>query len=581
VSTPIGSVDTPRALFTQGSGVLLSNRRITVAGYSQTSTNKSFAFARYTFSGALDTTFNGTGKLLLSFGAGADDEAYAALYDGGQILAAGSSAVNQNNNDFALVRLNSDGSRDATFGSNGVVTADILDRDASAKGLSIQSDGKFVVAGSADNGDHNIFALARYNLDGSLDSSFASNGKVTTDLFTNRAEANAVQLQADGRIVAAGFSYNGSNDDFAVVRYNTNGTLDSTFGSGGKVTTPIGTARDDANALAIQPDGKIVLAGASDTGSYSDFALARYNTNGTLDTSFGNNGKVITAVSSQNDGALAVRLQSDGKIVAAGYTVVSGSDADFALVRYNTNGSRDFSFGNLGIVTTDMAGGTVDEAFTMAIQPDSKIILGGFVLSGGNAFVGLARYATNGTLDTTFGSSGKVITQIGAVSDYCTTLALQPDGKILAGCATKIGSNYQYAVLRLNTNGSPDTSFGVGGAVTPTFGDGGDDYGWSVAVDSIGRIVLAGDANSQFGVMRFLGDPFLKILSLNRLGDGHVVLNGLGVPNRNHTVLGATNPVSASFGSLGAVIPDAAGLWQYDDASAVGLTRRFYRLSLP
>src|SRR5205823_4094804 len=161
--------------------------------------------------------------------------------------------------------------------------------------------------------------------------------------------------------------------------------------------------RDDANALAIQPDGKIVLAGSSDSGPNSDFALVRYNTNGTLDTSFGNMGKVITAVSSQNDGAAAVRLQTDGKIVAVGYTVVSASDADFAVVRYNTNGARDLSFGNLGIVTTDMAGGTVDEAFAAVIQPDGKIIAAGFVESGGNYFVGLARYTTNGALDSSFG----------------------------------------------------------------------------------------------------------------------------------------------------------------------------------
>jgi uncharacterized delta-60 repeat protein len=168
---------------------------------------------------------------------------------------------------------------------------------------------------------------------GDLDTSFDTDGKVTTDFGASSDSASSIALQSDGKIVVAGYSYNGSNYDFAVVRYNTNGSLDTSFDTDGKVTTDFGAQSDYAKSVALQSDGKIVVAGYSYNGSNYDFAVVRYNTNGSLDTSFDTDGKVTTDFGASSDYAESVALQSDGKIVVAG-TSYNGSNYDFAVVRY-------------------------------------------------------------------------------------------------------------------------------------------------------------------------------------------------------------------------------------------------------
>jgi uncharacterized delta-60 repeat protein len=214
------------------------------------------------------------------------------------------------------------------------VTTEVGSSDDRAYSVAIQSDGKIVVAGFERNGISNFdFALVRYNTDGSLDTNFDSDGKVTTAIGSGTDSAYSVAIQSDGKIVVAGYSDNGSNDDFALVRYNTDGSLDTNFDSDGKVTTEVGSSDDYAESVAIQSDGKIVAAGYSSNGGNNDFALVRYNTDGSLDTSFDSDGKVTTAIGSASDFARSVAIQSDGKIVVAGYSD-NGSNADFALVRY-------------------------------------------------------------------------------------------------------------------------------------------------------------------------------------------------------------------------------------------------------
>jgi len=225
---------------------------------------------------------------------------------------------------------------------------------------------------------------------GSLDTSFSTDGKVTTAFGTSNDVATSVAIQSDGKIVAAGYSYNGANYDFALVRYNMDGSLDSTFGTGGKVTTAFGTGDDGAKSVAIQSDGKIVAAGYSDNGANYDFALVRYNTDGSLDSTFGTGGKVTTAVGTGTDNAKSVAIQSDGKIVAAGYSY-NGANFDFALVRYNTDGSLDSTFGTGGKVTTAF-GTSNDEAYSVAIQSDGKIVAAGSSNNGANYDFALVRY---------------------------------------------------------------------------------------------------------------------------------------------------------------------------------------------
>ncbi len=245
-------------------------------------------------------------------------------------MAAGHTSEGDN---FALVRYNTNGSLDTSFDTDGKVTTPVVPGNSDyAYALAIQDDGKIVAAGYTSDGLDADFALVRYNTDGSLDTSFHTDGIVTTDIGADIDIASAVSIQDDGKIVAGGSSWNGTDDDFALVRYNTNGSLDTGFHTDGIVTTDMGTGNDLAYALAIQDDGKIVAAGSSWNGADNDFALIRYNTDGSLDTTFHTDGIVITEVGTDDDVAYALAIQADGKIVAAGSS--SNTSDDFALVRY-------------------------------------------------------------------------------------------------------------------------------------------------------------------------------------------------------------------------------------------------------
>ncbi len=251
------------------------------------------------------------------------------------------SATVAGNMDFAAARLNSDGSLDTTFDTDGKVTTAIGAGADVARALALQSDGKIVLTGYSHNGSNEDVALVRYNADGSLDTSFDGDGKRTLAIGSGYDGANAIAIQPDGKIVVAGEAVVGANTDFAVMRFNSNGSLDTTFDTDGIVTTEV-SVYDYVKSMVLQSDGKIVLAGYAFTGM-NDFALARYNTDGSLDTTFDGDGKLLTAIGGATDEAHGVAVQSDGKIVAVGYgTFASG---DTTVVRYNTNGSLDTTFG--------------------------------------------------------------------------------------------------------------------------------------------------------------------------------------------------------------------------------------------
>src|SRR5437870_4521249 len=264
---------------------------------------------------------------------------------------------------------------------------------------------------------------------GDLDATFGTGGRVLTD-FGGGAGARALALQADGRIVVAGRSRVAVGDDFALARYNPNGSLDSSFGSGGRVLTDFGLD-DEARAVVLQADGKIVVAGGFG-GAF--FALARYNADGTLDPSFGSEGRVFTNFGGR-DGARALALQADGKIVATGFASSDfGTRRRFALARYNPDGSLDRQ------VVTSFA--DRDEASALALQSARKIVVAGFSEAGGRHDFALARYNPDGTLDLTFGTGGKVTTDFGGFDD-AFALALQTDGKIVV--AGSDGSDFALA----------------------------------------------------------------------------------------------------------------------------------------
>jgi uncharacterized delta-60 repeat protein len=272
--------------------------------------------------------------------------------------------------------------------------------------------------------------------------------------------------------VVAGMSFNGSNNDFALVRYTTNGALDLTFGTGGIVTTPIGSGNDGAYSVAIQTDGKLVVAGYSYNGTNYDFALVRYTTNGALDLTFGTGGIVTTPIGSGNDYAYSVAIQTDGKLVVAGNSSNGGSNSDFALVRYTTNGALDLTFGTEGIVTTDF-GGPIDYGNSVAIQTDGKLVVAGNSGNGAsNSDFALVRYTTNGALDLTFGTGGIVTTDFGGYGDVGHSVAIQTDGKLVVAGWSYNGNISDFALVRYTTNGALDLTFGTGGIVTTSVGSG-------------------------------------------------------------------------------------------------------------
>lgn len=387
------------------------------------------------------------------------------------------------------------GELDPSFGSGGVVTTDFASRGDAALGVAVQADGRIVVAGNSTGAGFSNpdFALARYNADGTLDASFGSGGILLNDFSGTVDAADDVLVQPDGKIVAAGTS----NRDFGVARYTPAGALDPGFGSGGLASTDFG-GFDQAWGAALQPDGKLVVVGTG--GPSADFLVVRYNQDGSLDGGFGTGGTVVTDLGSFDQAFDAV-IAVDGTI-----TVGGRSGGDFALVRYTAGGSLDPSFGSGGTVTTDFGG--LDPAFAIAAGPSGKITAAGE--SAGD--FALARYNSNGSLDTTFGNGGKLTTDFsGGSTDQANALVIEPSGALTAaGFTSSSPGTTQFALARYDTNGNLDPAFGIGGKVTATLGN-ALNTGLDIAAQFDGRLVVVGVTGefgtgvTDFGVARFLG----------------------------------------------------------------------------
>ena len=399
----------------------------------------------------------GDGAVTTDFGAG--DIAYAvAVQPDGKIVLAGSARVG-GNDDFALTRYNSDGSLDTSFGIGGKVTTAISTGTDWAHGVAVQPDGKIVVVGRGHNGLNWDVAVVRYHADGSLDTSFGAGGTgiVRVDIGGGNDVGNMVALQGDGKIVVSARARIGSTDDFAVVRLNADGTLDTGFNATGKVTTAIGPGNESGQRVTLQADGKIVVSGYSSNGSNNDFAVVRYHTDGTLDTGFGGTGIVTTSIGAGNDSGSSAAVQADGKIVVAGVSY-NGNNDDFAIVRYHADGTLDTGFGSGGIVITPVGAGN-DQALSVRLQDDGRIVVGGFALVGGNSDFAVLRYHSDGSLDTSFGGDGKTTVAVGPGNDSSLEMALQPDGRIVLAGRSSNGANDDFAVVRVGTDGTPDTGF--------------------------------------------------------------------------------------------------------------------------
>ena len=424
----------------------------------------------------LDSTFGDDGKVTTSFPGPSVCYAIAVQPDG-KIVAAGIVFTPDSNRDFAVARYNTDGSLDSTFGSGGRVTTDFFGNKDGAVAVAFQSDGKIVVAGHAFDAPGNLIllALARYNSNGSLDTSFGSGGKVTG----GRSMAESMLVQPDNKILVGGHIIGvglANNEEFELVRFNPGGTLDESFGSGGEVTSDFSDRQDNILALALQPDGRILAAGVADRFAVTaDFALARYKPNGKIDKSFGTGGKLTTNFNLDNEAAFAVAVQPDGKIIAVGRTHMVGGSFDFAIARYNSDGTLDSTFDSGGKVTTDFSEG-YDQADGVALQPNGKIIVSGWTQNGmsGRFDFGLARYNLNGGLDLSFGVGGKVTTDFFGEDDTPVAMSMQFDGKILVAGSAIVEGVSRFALARYVTSKPRISSATVSGKQLLVAGEGFD-----------------------------------------------------------------------------------------------------------
>ncbi|HEX4795100.1 MAG TPA: SdrD B-like domain-containing protein [Humisphaera sp.] len=529
--------------------VVQSDGKELVGGWAVVGGWRRFAVTRLNTNGSVDTTFGTAGTASVAVGVFSQATAIALQSDG-RIVVAGTTDVglgttdtkgHTSNQDFAVARLNSNGTIDTSFNTTGSITIDFNANQDSVAGVRIQSDGKIVVAGSADAGpgdDTSLFAVARLNSNGTLDTTFGTGGKVTTDIDTGTDNGYGVRLDSSGRIVVAGTSSAAGStvQMISMVRYKTNGALDTTFGTGGKVLTQSPTVYGaGGKALFIQSNGQLLVVGQDSTIDQfqrikDSIIVARYSSNGVLDSTFGSAGIAETNISQFALTTTSAALTSDGHILVAGLTG-SGTSTNSFLVRLTSAGGLDTSFGSSGVAASQpstlawlaqtsggaiigvgmqfqfsgpeyqislvlryTAAGAFDTTFAgvghetlipqvpvtafsldAAIQPDGKIITVGAadrLLGTGSDFL-MSRWNANGSLDTTFATNGNFLADESNRLDRLFSVLVQPDGKILAeGTSNVSGSSITY-IFRVNSNGTLDSTFGSGGAVTLSNGIGG------------------------------------------------------------------------------------------------------------
>jgi uncharacterized delta-60 repeat protein len=478
--------------------------------------------------GALDPLF-GVGGVFTYGSTGYDDAADVAVQADGKLVVAGAVYNYANRGyDMLVFRLNPDGTPDETFGTDGTVTFDLQRYDV-AKAVAVDGDGRIVVSGTTARYDDRDFAVFRLNPDGTVDTSFGTDGVTVFNVSPSpRYTADFVtcmDIAPDGRIVVGGYadiSFVDKRYAAAVAVLTPEGLLDTTFGGDGIVVAEPGSTVSYGRGVAVLPDGGIVLGGSLLTpyGSYDGFVI-KYADDGSPDPSFGVGGLVVVDVQNTYDMPMDLAVQADGKVVVTGYTSGSGYGTDFLLFRLNSDGSRDAGFGDDGVVLTDF-GTYSDFGLAVAVQPDGQIVAAGYVFQSGYVYAtALARYNPDGTLDEGFGDGGRVIEDLAAGYERPEKIAIDPAGGIIvAGYANNPGTSYDATVARFEGGLSdtiPPEALGaeVGAdlqTITVQFND--DDLDAARATDLANYSLVAanGDADED-------GDPF---------NDGDEVAVGIG-----------------------------------------------------
>jgi uncharacterized delta-60 repeat protein len=420
---------------------------------------------------------------------------------------------------FPIFVFSQPGSFDNTFGNNGKVKT-AFNVDAFASVITLAPDGKIVVAGGVYTMNNNLdFAVARYNKNGTLDKTFGTGGKLITREDSSSGFASAVAVQADGKVLVAGTL----NTSIVIIRYTKNGAIDNSFGDSGRVTKSVGKIINYVTGIVLLQDGSIVITGYSKDSDNFNTVLLKYTISGMPDTSFGNDGIVVTSFGyGFDDAANAIVVQADGKLVVAG-TSKEKLKNDIALARYTSNGQPDASFGINGKLVAPLDGQTTGNA--MAIQQDGKIVVGGTFVRNRNSIANylLVRFTADGTIDSTFGNNG-MVKGSASNSPYSSINAviIQPDGKIIATGLYRHHIKSGVWLARWNANGNKDEGFGNDGALISNNSNLDFYSGIDAVLQPDGKIVVVSTYDYNFGLARLNGD---EITSTNSITQKPVIKN--------------------------------------------------------
>jgi uncharacterized delta-60 repeat protein len=398
-----------------------------------------------------------TGKITTTFGSGDEGARGAILQANGKITAAGMHNLDNGvNREFAIVRFIVTGNLDTTFNTIGKALHSFggSATDDWGHAVAIQTDGGLVMVGRSDAAGDPDFAILRLTTSGALDTTFNTTGKVTYQFTASQMEiARTVTVDLQGRVIVGGYGNSGTRFQAAILRLNTNATLDTTFKTIGKGLVALGSSDDSFLALTLQTNGHLLAGGVTYNGSDFEMAVARFLTDGALDTTFSTVGSSIQSFGSgRNDWLFGVALQSNGRIIAAGSSL-SGTDADFTILRMSTDGTLDTTFNTVGKHRASVLTGS--EAFhATQIQTNGNIIGAGYAWDGSKDSFGVCRFNTDGSLDTSFFTNGKSTLAVGAAQDKAQAIAFHNDGNIMLVGRSINAGNLNFAVLRLNCDGT-------------------------------------------------------------------------------------------------------------------------------
>ena len=489
------------------SAVLQPNGSIVLAGFVDSGNDRSLALARLTAAGVLDTTFGNNGRVERPIAGDTSETIQDMLIFQDDLYVAASTFQTES---YALLAFSADGTEISSFGNNGLAVVNFNGGADFTRTMVVHQGGLLVGGGvsAASRTESSNIGLARFTTAGVLDTGFANSGLREISLTGPvNARALAALRQPDGKIVAAGFvgaSFSAQN--FALARYLPDGSLDSGFGNQGLVFTDFNDDQDTAHAIAIQPDGRLLVAGNAvlTAETEDDFGIARYLADGTLDTSFGQNGLAAIDIDGRDDVARDIHLLADGRILLAGngFFPGAGSPRQMTVIRLESNGVLDTSFASNGVANVPI--GSFDEGHALAVQTNGSIIVGGI----GDADFAMIRFLQDGTLDSSFGNAGIVSLDFAGEFDFLRDLQIIHNWngqgeRILAVGSARSGSSAassDFAAALFRLDGSLETGFGTNGTVTADLMPGERDEATSVALMD-NRIVLAG-----FSFMQGLSD---------------------------------------------------------------------------